>query len=243
MSKFTTEQLADRWYDLREITNLAGKYVTSRLLKQEKTIFEDFWSAADDVCLTDNFGRYIGRTAVSGYYAAVADATAVKSQFLQNLFKEQLGNKTAEEVYGVGQLLSLPLTTPVVEIAGDGKTAKGMWNVQGSDNDITAQGPISNWSIGYLCIDFIREGDSWKIWHLMYVEDIRCPMGESWVHPREIEAEPGFEPLGSIRMPAYTEKVSCFAAYTPDRPFTPPPAVPEPYETFDKTFTYGAERS
>lgn len=96
---------------------------------------------------------------------------------------------------------SLPLTTPVVEIAGDGKTAKGMWNVQGSDNDITAQGPISNWSIGYLCIDFIREGDSWKIWHLMYVEDIRCPMGESWVHPREIEAEPGFEPLGSIRMP------------------------------------------
>lgn len=243
MREFTTEQLADRWYDLREITNLAGKYVTSRLLKREKTIFEDFWADAEDVCLSDNFGRYVGKESVAGYFAAAAEAVAVKSQLLQSLFPEQLGGKTAEEAYGVGQLLSLPLTTPVVEIAGDGKTAKGMWNVQGSDNDITAQGPVSNWSIGYLCIDFLRQEDSWKIWHLMYVEDVRCPMGQSWVHPQELPAEPGFESLGSIQMPSYTQAVSCFPVYTSDRPFTPPPEIPVPYETFDETFTYGAERS
>ena len=243
MGKFTTEQLADRWYDLREVTNLAGKYVTIRLLKREGTIFDDFWSAEEDVCLTDNGGRYIGREAVAGYFAAVAEATRLKSLFLQKRFPEKLGACTEEELYGVGQLLSLPLTTPIVEIAGDGKTAKGIWNVQGSDNDITASGPNSNWSIGYLCIDFIKEADDWKIWHLMYVEDIQCPMGESWVSPKAAPADPDFAELSAIRLPAYSQEGPFFAAYTKDRPFTPPPRLPVPYETFRETFSYGAERS
>ena len=33
MANFTIDQLADRWYDRREVTNLAGKYVTALLLK------------------------------------------------------------------------------------------------------------------------------------------------------------------------------------------------------------------
>ena len=40
--QFTPDELADRWYDRREIVNLAGKFVTSILLKQEDSIFDRF---------------------------------------------------------------------------------------------------------------------------------------------------------------------------------------------------------
>jgi len=38
--------------------------------------------------------------------------------------------------------------------------------------------------------------------------------------------------------PAYTEEKTVRAYYTPDRPITEAPAIPEPYETFADTFSY-----
>ena len=98
--------------------------------------------------------------------ASVAAITAEKSKFLKQMFASELADQDDAAIFGVGQLKALPITTPVIEIAGDGKTAKGIWNIQGSDNDITEYGALSYWNIGYLCIDFQKVEDEWKIWHL-----------------------------------------------------------------------------
>lgn len=39
------------------------------------------------------------------------------------------------------------ITTSVIEIAGVGKTAKGLWHMQGSDNGMTEYGPITKWTL------------------------------------------------------------------------------------------------
>ena len=88
--KFTIAELADRWYDKRDVQNLAGKYVTSLLLKREGTIFDTFWSKRGDVCLGFDDGYYVGREAVGGYYAAAAEHTAKKSRFIKELFPDKL---------------------------------------------------------------------------------------------------------------------------------------------------------
>ena len=238
MVNFTMDQLADRWYDRRAVTNLAGKYVTALLLKKEAEIFEAFWVNAADSSLTFNDGAYVGGEAIAAYYASVADITAKKSQFLKEMFPEELGDKDDDELYGVGQLKALPITTPVIEIAGDGKTAKGIWNIQGSDNDITPYGALSYWNIGYLCIDFQKVGDDWKIWHLTYAEDIHCPMGETWVAPKTHEMDPAFARIADWKTAPYSTERSAFTAYSPERPFTAPPKPPVPYATFADTFSY-----
>jgi hypothetical protein len=236
---YTTEQLADRWFDKREIQNLAGKYVTSILIKREGEIFDTFWAKGSDVCLSFNDGSYVGEDAVRGYYSAVAANTAAKSAFIKGLFPEKLGSLTDEQLFGVGQLKAMPITTPVIEIAADGKTAKGIWHVQGSDNDVTVYGPLSYWTLGFICIDFIKQGDDWKLWHVLHAEDIRNPMGENWVYPTERKAAPGFESIAEIKLPEYSVKRANFVGYSKDRPFTAPPRLPEPYDSFDKTFSYG----
>ncbi len=236
---FTTAQLADRWYDKREIQNLAGKYVTSLLLMRYKDIFDDFWAKDEEVCLSFNDGSYVGEMAVRGYYAASAENTSKKSEFIRGLFPEKLGSLSAEEIFGVGQLQALPITTPVVEIAGDGLTAKGIWHVQGSDNGVTQYGPLSYWTLGFICVDFVKQGDDWKLWHVLHAEDIHTPMGENWTQPKQHEVMDGFEALAEISLPKFTVERVNYVGYSPDRPFTVPPRVPEPYETFGDTFSYG----
>lgn len=237
--QFTVDELADRWYDRREIVNLAGKFVTSILLKQEGQIFDRFWTQGDDACLSFNDGSYVGSQAVRGYFAAATENTRVMSQLLKEQFPEELGGRSEEELYGVGQLRGLPITTPVIEIAEDGQTAKGIWHIQGSDNGLTVYGPLSYWTLGFLAIDFRLEDGDWKLWHVLHAEDVVSPMGESWLHPKHREEKPEFAAIGALRKPPYSVMRDNYIPYSADRPFTEPPRLPEPYAVFEDTFSYG----
>ena len=236
---FSAEDLADRWYDRRAIVNLAGKYVTSLLLKREGEIFDRFWSRAEDVCLSFNDGSYLGPEALRAYYAREAENTAAQSRMLKELFPEKLGHLSDEELFGVGQMRGLPITTPVIEIAADGQTAKGLWHVQGAENGLTAYGPLSRWILGFLAIDFRKEGDEWKLWHVLHAEDVVAPMGESWLKPKAREPRAEFAAAAQWQKLPYSVARENYRPYTPDRPFTAPPVLPEAYDTFSNTFSYG----
>lgn len=49
----------------------------------------------------------------------------------------------------------------------------------------------------------------------------------------------GFASLQELTLPAPTQPCELYPAYRTDRPFTEPPAVPQPYRTFADTFSYG----
>ena len=238
---FSTEELADRWYDRREVANLAGKFVTSLLLKQEATVFRRFWSREPDVCLRFNAGSYFGPEALQAYYAREAENTAAQSRMLRDLFPEKLSGLSEEELFGVGQMRGLPITTPVIEIAADSQSAKGLWHIQGAENDLTVYGPLSRWTLGFLAIDFRKEAGEWKLWHVFHAEDVVAPMGESWLKPKAREPLAEFAAVAAWKPLPFTHPRENYRPYAPDRPFTPPPAIPEPYESFSETFSYGLE--
>jgi hypothetical protein len=54
--------------------------------------------------------------------------------------------------------------TPVIEVAGAGKTAKGVWDSFGA----SVQGPtdIGGWLCVKYGVDFVKEAGAWKIWHM-----------------------------------------------------------------------------
>ena len=91
---------------------------------------------------------------------------------------------------------------PIIEIAGDGQTAKGLWFLDGEectpytelpDPTIDPLGPILpepdqygirkyiRWVWNRVGVDFIKEDGQWKIWHLVNYELIRCPYDEDWI--------------------------------------------------------------
>lgn len=236
---YTTEQLVQRFEDQRALKNLVGKYANLVLLNREGEIFHRLWSA-EGPTLAFNDGGYVGAEAVKGYFAACAERNALVGKLLQKRFPDKLGQLSDEELYGVGPFKVKPMACPIIEVAADGQTAKGLWCCQGACNDVEACGPRARWTFGWFAVDFRREADGWRIWHMQYVNDVDSTCGQSWGKPQTAYPElPEFAELGAFRYPEYTVKKTFRPLYAPDRPVTEAPRIPEPYETFAETFTYG----
>lgn len=241
MSRLSDTQSLVKWEDRRAIKNLMGKYTSACLIKKELEIFDTFWSGgSEDVCLGFNDGYYVGTNAVKGYYQAVHQNTQKKAEIIKNVFADKLTDKEAEDMYGAGPFDNRPVSTPLIEIAGDGKTAKGIWQSTGSYADITASGPVSFWTWGFYTVDFIKENGFWKIWHLSYVNDVDTMCGQTWTRANiPFPEAPAFSDASECILPEYCVTVPVRERYHEKRPFTKTPRLPEPYEMFADTFSYG----
>lgn len=238
--EFTPEQLLSRWEDRRELQNIMGKLSQSYLIAEEPLIYDRWWSKREDVCLGVNTGWYKGAEAVKGYYDALGQKIAIATKIITETFAEKLAGKSEKELWGVGHQSIKPLDTFVIELSGDGETAKGIWSLHGTYADMTPSGPVSLWDWGYYCVDFVREADGWKIWHMQYLTDINNPTGGDWTEaPLTFPEEEAFAPLKEFKFPQPNVPVTLRENYYVGRPFTESPALPEPYETFADTFSYG----
>ncbi len=240
-TSYSTEQLVDRWEDQRDIKNLMGIYVNHVIMNMDADIFDNLWAkGCDDVCYGENEGWYVGPDAVQGYYNANRERNTLVAKLLQQKFPEEIGDKTPEEIFGIGTFRVYPAACPVIEIAEDGETAKGLWYCWGSHAEVTPGGPTSNWTWGFFAADFIRQGDAWKIWHLQFTNDVDARCGSNWGKPAEALPElPEFAALKDYAMPAYSVKTTVREAYSAARALTPSPRIPEAYSTFSETFSYG----
>ena len=109
--QYNSEELLTRFEDRREIINLAARYSADFLLKEEKGMYQNYWSKRDDVTLALNDGYYLGSADVSKYYQSLYERNVKMSKLIQKRFPEKLGNLSDEEVYGVGMIGYKPLDT------------------------------------------------------------------------------------------------------------------------------------
>jgi len=237
---FTSEELLGRWEDQREIKNLMGRLSQDYTLKKEGELFGKYWSKRPDVCLGINSGWFTGAERVAAYYANQAERIALESRLIAAAFPKNLGDKTEEELYGVGMMTYRPVDTPVIELSEDGETAKGLWCIRGSYSVLTPGGPQGFWEWGWFAVDFLREGETWKIWHMQYLKEIDRPCGSPWVGPRKVYDEiAGFAEMKNFQELEPNVPRALREPYSAHRAFAPSPRMPEPYTTFAETFSYG----
>lgn len=240
MSKLYPDAMLERLEWRRDIRNLMGRISADYSVREEAQIYNRYWSRRDDVVLGINEGWYVGPDAVSGYYKALGEEIALAAKCVQKDFPDKLGDMTDEELYGIGAMAYIPFDSQVIEIADDGQTAKALYNVRGSYSRVTPCGPLAYWLFGWAAVDYVMEDGQWKIWHMQWLRnvDVQCgtPFG---TEPEKLPALEVYAPLKDFHMPEPTVKVTLMENYYTDRPFTKSPKVPEPYETFADTFSYG----
>lgn len=239
--QWNSEELLTRWEQRRALQNLMVRFFSQDyLMRRENKMYDTYWSKADDVCLGVNNGYYQGAAAVQAYYQGLADRTALESRLIQQKYAAQVGNLSPEEAYGMGIMDMKSLVAPVIELAADGATAKGIWTIHGMNTKLTAAGQVSYWERAYVAGDFVWEDGAWKVWHLLYVQDLDAPSGTNWADPApEYPADPAYAELADFHFPEPNVKMTVYETYSAARPFYAPPAYPEPYETFAETFSYG----
>lgn len=239
--QLNSEELLSRWEKRRELQNLMVRFFSQDyLLRRENLMYTTYWSKAEDVCLGVNSGYYQGAAAVKAYYRGIEERTRLESRLIQAKYAAQLGGLSEEEVYGAGIMDMKALVAPVIEIAGDGQTAKGIWTIHGMNTKLTVSGPVGCWERAYVAADFVWEEEQWKVWHLLYVQDLDFPSGTSWEQtPPEYPPDPAYTAVADFQFPEPNVKMSVYETWSVNRPPCPPPAYPEPYETFAETFSYG----
>lgn len=234
------EALMDLWEAQREVQNLMGRMTSAYVVKKEGEILNAYWSAGEDICLGVNSGYFSGRAAVAAYYESLVERNKLTAKLIQRKFPEQLGGMTDEELYGIGTMEYKPLDTPLVEIADDGGTAKGIWCLRGSHSRLTPAGPLGYWEWGWMAADFRKEDGQWKIWHLLHLDELYHLCGSKAVGaPNTYPEVEEFKAIADFKPAQPNVPGELRPLFSPDRPFTAPPRLPEPYDTFANTFSYG----
>jgi len=254
-----------RALDVQEIQNLMSRhaYYYSAGLHQRE--LDELWAMkTPGVTWGSDEGYWVGADLIQDYYVRYFDT--FRARDLEAFSKLHPEVQNVKENYGAGTSMFHTNSTPVIEVAEDGQTAKGIWYSVGQVTQTPGgvQTPTYMWE--RYGVDFTKEDGKWKIWHLFIHTDWSAQPGESWV--RGARGGPGGAPGGpgaggerggpggqgapgqgmppgggqageSSGAPAPTIRNARGMGASPYAPPSEVLKVPLPYKTFSETFSYG----
>ena len=158
---FSDEEAIGRVWDVENIKNLIGRFFYYEAANEREAVMNDLWVSEAENLASASFGRnwgFIeGKDKIQAYYIG----------------KNRFG--------AVGTSISHPFTTKLVCLAEDGKTAQGIWVGNGYETAPNAEGHLeAAWINERMAVDFIKEADGWKIWHMFIGTNFVCPVGTSY---------------------------------------------------------------
>ncbi len=206
----TEAKQVQRLWDIEDIKKLIHTrvyYIANEWREQE---LDDLWTKtkADTASFGSNTGYYVGMESIRNWYTQIGDRS-------------------------VGYLTQHPVSTDLVEVAKDGKTARGLWFSIGQE---TVPGKAM-WMSGKLAVDFIKEDGQWKIWHLVDSKDVVCGAGEDF-RKSPVYWKPEEDPTAI----AFGKPDVAVLTHDPNFNWWDDyPAMPEPYDTWQGGEGYGPE--
>ena len=140
--------------------------------------------------------------------------------------RESIGRWLAESIKpkhrsrgGMGLMM---LSTPVIEVGKDGKSARGMWHSFGCTASRDEKGVRACWQQGKYDNEFVKEHGKWKFRSIHWYINFRTPFEEGWAKKQITGSAtaPGIRPDGPS---------TYFMPYNPDacNEFWPPPPEPD----------------
>lgn len=242
MKDLTIEEKLDRIMAYQEIQNVMGKHCWYHFARQNREEIEAIWAKkTPGVSWTTDRGKWEGMDALWELY--VTNVERNKQKALERVIQVRPEVENKEENWGIGTLCVHTLTTPVIEVALDGKTAKGIWYSPGQVTEIGADGrPNPRWMWERYGADFVKEDGEWKLWHIHMYYDVSVPVGESWadtppiaeIRAKQKEAQAKW--VDSIAKP--NKPGERYDSYSPTTLPQQLPKIPQPYVTFDEKDAY-----
>ncbi len=233
------QRLADLW-DIQSLMSRHAWYYAAG--QHERELDELFALDKPDVSFGTNAGYWVGAQSLRKAYVdwfgiqARKDLTALSRRHPE--IKDEPSNLLA------GTLLMHTVSTPLIVVADDGETAKGLFYSVGQVTQTPLGQPTANYMWERYAVDFVREGGIWKIWHFNVFTDFSVQPGGDWTKPQpaaaNIVVQPGeVLPWEDPDAPGFDAPGSGYQSYGVNVVRGEKPQIPVPYRTFSETFSYG----
>lgn len=241
MNKYTDAQLMQRTWDIYQIKNVMGRHAYNHAYNLHAREMEEIWVRELENRKTASFGQnwgyQVGFDLIWRNYVEINEKNNRRD--LAALREQDPGIADCPENYMIGSMFMHALTTPYIEVAGDGRTAQGLWYAPGHITFTDPDGSQGIWMYERYGADFIREeDDQWKLWHLFIGTDFSLPSGAKMAEmPVDV---PDFD-LNDEDEETNMILTHEFEAYSPRYNYSHYPHIPQPYESFDPKRGYGPE--
>ena len=237
------EALRARAY--HEVHNLWSRHASYDAAGEKSKEIDAIWAQHQpDVSYAENDGMWIGLKDIKRGYCDWFEACKKERLKKVRRLYPDVPKDSKYDLVGWNKLYVN--ITPDIVVAGDGQTAKGAWDAISYLTDLDKARYIF-----YRCfVDFIKEGDEWKIWH---ANSLVCkwnePVGDDYKSENaKMLKEPicDFPSIGlAVPKPKWSkEQIRCLL-YDADKftgLLTPGfPRYPDPYNTFSETHSYGPD--
>lgn len=174
------EKMAQRALDVQEVQNTWSRHAYYDAAGLNREQIRDIWAQHQpDVAFIQPTEMRIGLDNIMAYYCDMWDETRkTRLQAIRKLFPEI----PDDPKYDLAGWMKMHTNcTPNIQIAGDGKTAKGSWESPGFITEFMGGDFMAAWIWERYFVDFIKEDGNWKIWHANLLVQIMTPYEKSWV--------------------------------------------------------------
>jgi hypothetical protein len=137
----------------RTCENLAGRFSYYYTASRMRELCALFAHTADDR-VTMPWGVYLG-------------ADAAERCFIQDMTDRDAEDRERVLAELGGRMMIPDLCTPIIEVAGDGQTARGLWISPGLEAHRLSEGSQGWWSWSKFGADFLRTEEGWKLVHVV----------------------------------------------------------------------------
>lgn len=171
--RYTNEELVTRLWDKENIKDLMARRCYYKQNDWRARELSELWVQDPDLqknaSLANNLGYFVGMDAIRGYYV---DGIVEKRK--EQLAAVRKKNPAAE--YGTGIMNAHTFHTVMIELAGDGKTARYLAYDHGHQTSPDEEGELKGyWTSGHILADVVKEDGVWKIWHIKSMHDFSIP--------------------------------------------------------------------
>ncbi len=234
---------AQRALDMWEVQNVMSKHAYYHQIGRHHEELDKIWvTKTPNPTFSQPRGSWVGMESIRASYGDVNYENQKKS--LAEFSKIHSKIKNEPENLGIGIWLIHTLTTPIIEIAGDGNTAKAMWYSPGAGVNASPDGKKASgtWFFEKYGVDFAKEDGQWKIWHIQMFYDLTGPLEKGFADvpvrgPGPEGREAAERPPEDPRMIPTKLNPDPYPEWNPTR-VPKMIRMPEPYYTFSETFSY-----
>lgn len=229
--------------DVYEIQSLMSRHAWYYAAGQhQRELDELFATMQPDLSFGTNAGYWVGYASIKKAYVDWFNISAAKDLAALSRRHPEIKNEPRNLLAGTSMMHTI--TTPLIVVADDGKTAKGLFYSPGQVTQTPLGQPTAGWMWERYAIDFLKEDGQWRIWHFNVFTDFSVEPGGNWTSDKKVGArivvQPGeVLPWEDPNAPKFDVPVQAYRSYGIDVVRGEKPRVPVPYRTFSETFSYG----